>query len=836
MSEGWATHNPCDHEIVTPYFVGHLAMAAVECAAHCPMTTYQDNAQVCHACPIVGCETCAGAEGGCQACLIFHMRTSSEPDAQCLFLYGAFFAAVVLFSLCFLLLGLLRFCCLGLTTARAPGVLREALAHRRRAKVHDYGLPGNPFYSYDDTNVRRTSISGIGPMLYFRFVAFLVLLCFISTLLLLLGLILPQLTAGEDGLVPLPKAFAKKDLGLAFKLHAVVLYVVSLAITLNWMAQQDRAVKTDTEEEPHLRNYALVAEGFPKSARSPHEVKAYFESILGFEVEGVSIAYDHAEELAFVQDRISRVIEKADTHLGVYPSELSGLESHVGDSQDGYVLDCLMCSGYAFVVFSREEDREFCMRRFAEIERQVRSGAVGDVEAAGDEDNDETQSLLLKTGPGKGRASRPSTGGPSRAVLFRGRFPIRVGHAPEPCGIQWEHFVVQGRMKAVRVGLTLLGTLLLVLVVAAVLFAPAVLYEMSFGDVAKPTVEQYWIANVERGVVATSAAIANRLLIAAFRRAATSSGFLQKVNEDSVLFVCAYFVCVVNSVVPLAIADLVATTDKVTVSNSLSVSWLFQVLATCIAATELAGCFVPMWRYWNSYFWLRQSRYVSVREGEPVLTASEFPLATRYVDLMHCLTLVFGMIAIDATSPYTVCAQTLLLFYSMYVYFFDKYAFLRINRQTHYASPKLNSVVHFFFVFPLSVLFISPLQHLGLSPLPWASVGAFFGNAALVMALARVSQKCNEPHRELSDIPYVEVASLMPYNYFNTNPVHVLRTLHFPSIVVPPLYPLVPGKEYLHGGQFADYDDSVRLRETLMLLAKTPLKGFDVGMGANPQD
>merc|ERR1711977_789507 len=90
-----------------------------------------------------------------------------------------------------------------------------------------------------------------------------------------------------------------------------------------------------------------------------------------------------------------------------------------------------------------------------------------------------------------------------------------------------------------------------------------------------------------------------------------------------------------------------------------------------------------------------------------------------------------------------------------------------------------------------------------------------------------ICQRCADPQRPLGDIPYVEVASLTPYNYFNTNPIHVLRAMHFPSIVVPPLYPYMPGKEYLQGGQFADYDDSVRLRETLMHLAKSPLKDMD---------
>jgi len=201
---------------------------------------------------------------------------------------------------------------------------------------------------------------------------------------------------------------------LARTVHAVVMYLFCFFAAVRWMSSQDRVVKADVEEEPHLRNYALVAEGFPKSSRSPHEVKAFFESILGFELEGVSIAYDYVEEVEFVEDRVSRAVEKADTHLGVYPSELSGLEGHVGDSQDGYVLDCLMCSGYAFVVFSREEDREFCMRRFVEIERQVQQGGGGGGSPADAADTDAGNA----TSPSGTAAAQPHelVGGTRRAV------------------------------------------------------------------------------------------------------------------------------------------------------------------------------------------------------------------------------------------------------------------------------------------------------------------------------------------------------------------------------------------------------------------------------------
>merc|ERR1719460_679999 len=120
-----------------------------------------------------------------------------------------------------------------------------------------------------------------------------------------------------------------------------------------------------------------------------------------------------------------------------------------------------------------------------------------------------------------------------------------------------------------------------------------------------------------------------------------------------------------------------------------------------------------------------------------------------------------------------------------------------------------------------------PLAELFVGFAPYVAALVLLGNVLVFVGLLRLGQRTHRPARELSDVPYVEVASLTPYNYFNSNPVHVLRSLQFPSIVVPPIYPYRPGKEYMQGGQFADYDDSVRLRQTLMLLVRSPLKGID---------
>jgi len=584
----------------------------------------------------------------------------------------------------------------------------------------------------------------------------------------------------------------------------------------------------------------LVAQGFPKTAQSPLEVKAFFESILSFEVEGVSIAYDYAEEVEFVDDRVSQAIEKADTHLGLYPSEYSSVESYGAESQDSYVVKSLSCSGYAFVVFSTEEDREYCLRRFQDIQREVQRSRAGDNEDS--DEADESASLLPVDGPRKGggpkRKGRAGSG-PSRAVLYGGKYAIQIGHAPEPCGIQYANFVVRRGAKTVRVIIALLMALLLVALVSGVILAPAYLAEMSYINLAgssSPSQDQTLFTGLEQTIVSISIAVNNRLLISMLHWAAEISGFLQKVNEDAVFGVCALVTVLLGSSLPLVIAGVVATTESTTLTSDLVVQVLFQVLWMNILVTEIEGVLIPSWSYWTAFFWVRGNKAISVREGEPRIQPPEFPFATRYVDCVHVLTIGCAMLSISSTSLYTIGGQCLLLLYFTYVYFVDKYKFLRVYRHTHYTSPKLDSTFHYLMVIPVIALAVYPLRFFVFdsSQARYISLGVFVGLSLLHLLFARCLQWCNEPQREIGDMPYTEVASQIPYNYFNTNPVHVLRALHFPSIMAPPIFPYRPGKEYLQGGQFSDYNDDVKLRETLLLLAKSPLKQWE-GFG-NPQD
>lgn len=820
----------CGHE--EPFFIGDLATAASDCALSCPTGTFSSGGQAvgghCTPCLTVGCAACS--EEFCSRCLPLH----TAADNQCIYFAVAMAAALsVLAAGLFLCTLLWQYCAAAISNrGEDQDVLKEALAHRRRARLHDYSVNGSPLYSMKDTRLIFHNVAGVGVMLYFRFVGLTQVLCFITSLCLLLKICLPRLVGGQ---VSADQASAAQ---------AVATYAVCLLVVLSWARSQDRLTKRILDDEPQLQNYALLAEGLPKSARSAHEVKAYFESVLGAEMEGVSIAYDHSEELEFVRDRISRAVEKADVHLGVYHAHLAGPESTTVESQDGYVIDCFPCSGRAFLVFSCESDRAACQRRFDDVGRRfhaARGGAGSDDEedgaaetanAAGneggfgtDDGSDEAQALLRRVTTTKNKAKRSKL---ERAALFRGKHAIRVQPAPEPFGIQWHNYVVRRNATWNWLGIVFCVLVLAVLVCGGV-FVPAVMYEMTYANMSPGTQDQLVFALLEQAAVSVCIATSNRLYVLALRRAAEASGYLNRVSEDVGFVICSLLLFLLNALVPLIIASAYAASEETVVLARLAVEWLFHLLWVNLLVTEVDHVAAPAWRFWSARFWLQErSSDITVREALPVLVGESFRFAARYTDILHSLSITCIMIALDPTSMYVLVAHCLMLLYAIYVFWVDKYMFLRMSSGTFACCHFLDVLARVILVVPLSALLVWVLKELGVALGSRMFRGCVGGHVLVVgvtlAAMARLGATRGEPQRTgKQEVPYVEAATIAPYNYFNTNHVHVLRCMHFPSILVPPIFPYVPGKEYLQGGQFADNDGAVPLRETLLLLARAPM-------------
>mmetsp|Transcript_92705 Transcript_92705/g.247878 ORF Transcript_92705/g.247878 Transcript_92705/m.247878 type:complete len:735 (-) Transcript_92705:40-2244(-) len=727
-------------------------------------------------------------------CLVFHVMIQGDCVYAYSILLAGFGVCAILFLAAVVVRILFRLC-----WSQNREVLEYAFAHRRRSKVHDYTLPGNPFFDYDQTNVRRQNLSGVVFILYFRFIAFGGLV---------FGTLVPALGLARylDFLVD------QQDLATAKKGAMVVLYALVLLLTCRWWWSQIQAAKEDVEDEPHHSDFAVVAQGFPRNAKSCQEIKDFFDSVLGFDVEGVSIAYDFADEQDFVEDRISRIVQKADTYLGVYPARLGGVESRFGDSQDAFIVDGLCNSGYVFVIFSREEDRAFCIRRFEDISRQIARGEASD-------SSSEDEALIIR--------SLDQRGAPARSIFFRGKYQIHVGVPPEPCGIRWENFRVQHALRWWNLLMVMCLSFGLVFVVAVSFLGPGVLFQMSFINLQHPKTTEEVLFFMEQASVCWSVAISNRVIAALVRSAALRVGFLQRASEDAATFCVAATCMLFNCVSHMLVVAVVSYQEGTVLTVDLTVEILFHTLVAHVVVTEIERMLLPLLLYWHTFASIADKSFLPVREAEVMLTAPEMELWIRYADhfIMWCL--ACGMLAFKPLASYTMVAILLCSVYCVATYLTDKYRFLRTCGQVYSIAPKLDSAAHYFFTIPPALIFVGAVfRVVSQEATLTLAVTAFCAHVALSIVLVRVFLFCSQPEPQTTDVPYVEVASMTPFNYFNTNKIHVLRALHFPSLAVPPIYPCVPGKEYLHGGQFADFDEPTRLREGLMRLVKAPLQGW----------
>jgi hypothetical protein len=340
---------------------------------------------------------------------------------------------------------------------------------------------------------------------------------------------------------------------------------------------------------------------------------------------------------------------------------------------------------------------------------------------------------------------------------------------------------------------------------------------------ASITQSQAALGQAERAIVSASITLLNRVLVSVLLQGVRGTGFLQQPHQDSVAVIVALSIVLVQLFFFLVVAGIVGGVEHLQLLPELVTSELFQLLWMSALLAELEYAGAPALAYIQAFYSVRRSRYVSAREAELLLDPPPFPLVKVYVDAIAHSVLFAAMLVANPASSYTLGGCCFLLLHTAYTYLAHKYRFLRTYRYQAMTSPKVDLTAQYCFIVPLVLFSLLPLKAAAAVLDPWTSLSIGLANA-LLLVLAVRAYHAKPPPREWTDVPYVEVAAQVPWNFFNTNPVHVLRTIHFPSIVVPPVYAYAPGKEYMQGGMFADYDDAVRLQEALMMILKNPLK------------
>jgi len=215
--------------------------------------------------------------------------------------------------------------------------------------------------------------------------------------------------------------------------------------------------------------------------------------------------------------------------------------------------------------------------------------------------------------------------------------------------------------------------------------------------------------------------------------------------------------------------------------------------------------------------WLVRSRPdCSKQHAEDCLAPPPFDL-NRYGDNIINVTMVCLFYFLTATTLWWIF---LMLTVSLLViYAWDCYRFKRGTCRTHFATQDMDVMSHYLAAVPCAVLAgglafklsggqgmvksWDPNGFLEEHPEVWLNVGgAFFGHLLVhILLLTCVVPRCvaaAAPKEDPRDeIPYEITAAKICCNWFNSNPVHCIRSFylygHRPSHV-----PYQPGREHLH--------------------------------------
>lgn len=206
--------------------------------------------------------------------------------------------------------------------------------------------------------------------------------------------------------------------------------------------------------------------------------------------------------------------------------------------------------------------------------------------------------------------------------------------------------------------------------------------------------------------------------------------------------------------------------------------------------------------------WLIRSRRVHRRDAEDCMACPEFDLL-RYGDNTINVEIVLLCFFLSSMTLWWIF---LMLFCSLvYIYAWDHFRFLRGCQRTYFCNAKMEIIAQYFFSFPCAMLaaaFFFKLysSHEAFEEMDpyeveyhahwYMPLMAFTVHLILHCLVLRFLVPCFVPEDEYCKKEYKEVAEHIACNWFNSNPVHVLRSHHFHCHDPPHIY-YQPGKEYL---------------------------------------
>jgi hypothetical protein len=225
---------------------------------------------------------------------------------------------------------------------------------------------------------------------------------------------------------------------------------------------------------------------------------------------------------------------------------------------------------------------------------------------------------------------------------------------------------------------------------------------------------------------------------------------------------------------------------------------------------------IPLWPIYSTRD-LRSDPELKPRTAERLLEPTWIGIQFDYANLICIPVAAFSLFFLETHNAHTVC--WVLVAWIIYTYWSNKYCFLRYLKIVEFTSVQLDDCANCMWGVPLSMI-ASAAAH-------WASrlgyieltEGTVFLAALVIYELAFFGLlQFVDDDDDSGKGTYEEVKALLGYDYFNTNPIHVLRSQYCDEGT--PLVYFQHGKEYQQGGLWRDWQLSAREDEEMRLLAE----------------
>jgi hypothetical protein len=720
---------------------------------------------------------------------------------------------------------------------------KQAELYRSMSKVR-HGTEGHKFYDLN-TNLCSEPICGIGVLLHFRFQAFWLLWAF--GVLVCSGLIsfyfgrfkatdVLAMTPTHEEVFRECEGFGS---GTALQLWIMqevynwfsgILYVLTTAACFAFAIRQRQAFQKEDDLTASMEDFALCASHMPIEESKDNLEEEYFDffkRVYGDNVIGVSICWDYTEVQEAVETGTAGQLHNYDKefdHHFLTEDEQKKLEEETSQqtpriSKECFELRCLdklMCGTDDDVDYASKEEEN---TELAKLVRQLKTTGYVFVIFL----TEASQLQALKSTKEKEDSGEP--------IKFpRAEYNIRLSRESwDPATVIWTGFSVPRGERIRNIMHGIMITLLVIVVWAVCFYGPYVVYVLSWSAVAGATQGDA----TTMSLLGLMCAIGNQVVYATCAKVADNAGFRSK--DLSMAFNCCLYTAAVliNIIVDVSLMVVMAhgfqqdsgMDPGAAIRNpSFQYSLFLQLVGYLYPMTLLVPYLaepIPMniIPYFLGKWMVRSAARISRFNAEQALVCPEFDLL-RYGDIIINVSTVIGCLFLATSSLWWIFMW--LFVSNLVIYGWDHIRLLRFCEETVFANDLMETCSQYISALPCALLAaaftfkkfngqevlksfdMNDVSSTGLSDISkslWFSVvGAFlmhvvFHTLVICFVIPRFVPDKGDPTEDT----YADIATIFPHTWFNSNPVHCLRSQslgwkdHDPPIIFHQR-----GKEYVH--------------------------------------